>query len=88
VVKILLLLVAAILEHRSCCLYRCAETIPGKVQFESKYRRLARLVACKGHKLLCEGVARLILSLVAETDTVELVIRIGNWGASRSTFFF
>ena len=83
VVKILLLLVAAILEHRSCCLYRCAESIPGKAQFESKYRRLARLVAYKGHRLLQDGVAHLILCFALEADKVELVIDRTNWKLGR-----
>jgi len=83
VVKILLLLVAAILEHRSCCLYRCAESIPGKAHFESKYRRLMRLVASKSHKLLQDGVARLILCFVLEADKVELVIDRTNWKLGR-----
>jgi len=79
VVKILLLLVAAILEHRSCCLYRCAESIPGKAQFTSKYRRLERLVSHKKNELLCDCVARLIISYAAEAHTLELVIDRTNW---------
>jgi len=84
VVKILLLLVAAILEQHSSCLYRCAEAIPGKAQFESKYRRLTRLVAHKKNDLLCDHVARLIISYAAEGDILELVIDRTNWRAKEA----
>jgi len=87
VVEIWLLLVAAILEQRCSCLYRCAEAIPGKAQFASKYRRLARLVAHKKNEMLCDHVARLIISYAAKGDTVdqplELVIDRTNWKLGR-----
>ena len=56
-----------------------AQNIPGKAQFTSKYRRLERLVSHKKNELLCDCVARLIISYAAEAHALELVIDRTNW---------
>ena len=72
-----LLLVYCVLSSRSLSLYKCAESVPGKALFESKYRRLLRFIRMKHATSFCQGVTRLLLSMAPEE--CYLVIDRTNW---------
>ena len=72
-----LLLVHCVLSSRSLSLYKCAESVPGKALFESKYRRLLRFIRMKHATSFCQGVTRLLLSMAPEE--CYLVIDRTNW---------
>jgi hypothetical protein len=64
-------------------LYKCAETIPGDVAFESKYKRLLRFFQIKSSLSFCLGVGYLIISIAMNlpffANTVYLAMDRTNW---------
>ena len=76
-----LLLVYCIISSRSLSLYKCAESVPGKALFESKYRRLLRFIRIEHASSFCQGVTRLLLSMAPEE--CYLVIDRTNWQLGR-----
>ena len=71
------LLVYCVLSARSLSLYKCAEYVPGKALFDSKYRRILRFIRTKRATLFCRCVARVLLSMAPEGSL--LVIDRTNW---------
>lgn len=71
------ILVYCVLSARSLSLFKCAEYVPGKALFESKYRRILRFIRTKRAALFCHCVARLLLSMAPEGSL--LVIDRTNW---------
>ena len=76
-VKNFVSLIYCVLSARSLSLYKCAEYMPGKALFDSKYRRILRFIRTKHATLFCHCVARLILSLAPEGSL--LVLDRTNW---------
>ncbi len=79
VIKNFLLMVYAIIEGRSCSLYKCAELIPGEAVFESSYKRLLRFVRMRHAEQFCLGVGYLIMALFPREEAFYAVIDRTNW---------
>lgn len=79
VVKNFFLLVYAIIESRSCSLYKCAEVLPGKAFFDSNYKRLLRFVRMEHADRFCLCVSQLIMATFPKEDTFYIVIDRTNW---------
>lgn len=79
VVKNFILLVYAIIESRSCSLYKCAEVLPGEAVFDSNYKRLLRFVGMQRASQFCLCVSHLIMAFFPNQDAFYVVIDRTNW---------
>lgn len=79
VIKNFLLLVYAIIESRSCSLYKCAEILPGEAFFDSNYKRLLRFVRMPRPAQFCICVSHLIMAFFPKQDAFYVVIDRTNW---------
>lgn len=79
VVTNFLLLAHAMIVTRSCCLYKCAEVIPGDALFESSYKRMLRFVRMQGAECFSLLVGYLLLALLPPQERYYLVIDRTNW---------
>jgi len=76
-VKVFLLFTFAVIQSRSCSLYKCAERLPGR--FASQYKRLLRFVRLSNADKFVLSVSLLILALLPNSAPVYLVIDRSNW---------
>ena len=74
-----MLLVYAIIETRSCSLYKCAEVLPGTATFDSGYKRLLRFIRLSRAEQFCLCVSRFIVALLPEQEAYYVAIDRTNW---------
>lgn len=79
VVTNFLLLVHAVIVTRSCCLYKCAEVMPGNAFFDSAYKRLLRFVRMQGAERFSLLVGYLLLALLPRQERYYLAMDRTNW---------
>lgn len=78
-IKTFLVMVYAIIESRSCSLYKCAEVVPGEASFDSSYKRLLRFVRMPGAEQFCLCVGHLIMTFFPGEEAFYVVIDRTNW---------
>ena len=72
-----------IMQERTCCLYKCVDSIVGNINFKSKYQRLIRFLQMEHVDTFCLSVCYVIINLLQShgmiSQTLVIALDRTNW---------